>query len=150
MTVPPPKGDMFEARVARLLTAEGAFVRRRVNLEAQFGHRFSTITDVDVLAFRFAPDLTLSVAAAECKTTEAKSQPGVGDRLLWLAGLRGLVDADTAFLATTKRGPFSVIGGAVSALKVSVATADMQRMRSTCWYALNEFGTCALMRRAAL
>lgn len=98
----PTKGELFEARVARLLRAEGALVRRRVNLEAQYGGRFRTITDIDVLGFDLSADLELRTTAVECKTTESKSQPGTGDRLLWVVGLRALVKADRAILATSR------------------------------------------------
>lgn len=97
----PDKGELFESRVARLISAEGAFVRRRVNLDAHFGERF-TITDVDVLSFSFSPTLELRKVAGECKTTEAKNAPSAGDRLLWSAGLARIVDADRAFVAVMK------------------------------------------------
>jgi hypothetical protein len=96
------KGQLFECRVARLLAAEGAFVRRRVNLDAQFGERF-TITDVDVFSFFFSPTLHLRKVVGECKTTEAKNAPSAGDRLLWSAGLAQLVGAETTFVAVMKR-----------------------------------------------
>ena len=96
-------GELFEARVARLLQAEGAFARRRINLETQYGEKFKTITDIDVLAFEFRPDLSARLTAVECKTTEARSQPATGDRLLWLAGVRRLVRADRAILASGRR-----------------------------------------------
>jgi hypothetical protein len=95
------KGEEFESRVARLLVAEGAFVRRRVNLESQFGEKF-TITDVDVLAFFPSPSLAIHKVAGECKTTETKNAPSAGDRLLWSTGLGRLVDADSTFIAVMK------------------------------------------------
>jgi hypothetical protein len=101
MTSPPSKGLAFECRIARLLQAEGAFVRRRVNLDAHFGERF-TITDVDILATYLSPTLALRTVAGECKTTDAKSAPSAGDRLLWASGLARLAAADAAFLAISK------------------------------------------------
>jgi len=97
----PDKGELFECRVARLIAAEGAFVRRRINLDAQFGERF-TITDVDVLSFGFSATLELRKAAGECKTTDAKNAPSIGDRLLWSAGLARIVNADRTFVAVAK------------------------------------------------
>ena len=95
------KGPELEARVARLLYWEGALARRRVNLEASFGERFS-ITDVDVMTFEFSPTLELHIRVGECKATEAKGAPSAGDRLLWLAGLVRLVGAHGGFLATSR------------------------------------------------
>jgi hypothetical protein len=96
------KGLQFESRVARLLVAEGAFVRRRVNLDAQFGERF-TVTDIDVLATHFTPTLEIRRTAGECKTTESKGAPSAGDRLLWTNGLGALAQAERTFLAISKR-----------------------------------------------
>lgn len=95
------KGELFEARVARLLYWEGAVVRRRVNLESTFNEKFN-VTDVDVLALRFSANLDVQVTAGECKTTEAKNAPSAADRLLWLSGIKVLVGADRALLATTR------------------------------------------------
>jgi hypothetical protein len=94
-------GELFELRVARLLHAEGAFVRRRVNLDQQVGGRLQ-VTDLDVLAFDFDDTLRLRVETGECKTAEAKNAPSTKDRLLWLVGVNRLVGAENGFLATTK------------------------------------------------
>lgn len=101
MAVKGAKGEDFEARVARLMYHEGGLARRRVNLETHFGEKF-TITDVDVLVFTFSPTLDVTIAAGECKTTEARNLPSLADRLLWLTGIRTLVGADRTFLATSK------------------------------------------------
>jgi hypothetical protein len=95
------KGDDFERRTARLLTAEGAFVRRRVTLEPRFGERF-LVTDCDLLTFEIGRTLAWTMAVGECKTTEAKGSPSAADRLLWLTGVRALVGAKASFLATTR------------------------------------------------
>lgn len=92
------KGELFELKVARLLAAEGAFVRRRVNLEPGHGR----VTDLDVLAFSFDETLRLRLVTGECKTAQAKSAPSSKDRLLWLAGVNQLVGADGGFLATMR------------------------------------------------
>jgi hypothetical protein len=97
----PSKGELFELRVARLLDAEGAFVRRRVNLDQQVGGRLQ-VTDLDVLAFFFDDTLRLRLVSGECKTAETKNAPSTKDRLLWLAGVSRLVEADDGFLATIK------------------------------------------------
>ncbi|MGE0026759.1 MAG: hypothetical protein AB7O78_03125 [Thermoleophilia bacterium] len=84
--------------MARLLVAEGAFVRRRVDLQRNWGDRF-TITDIDLYVLRFTQPLLVRLSVGECKTTEAKSAPGIPDRLLWVAGVQRLVRADAAFVA---------------------------------------------------
>jgi hypothetical protein len=94
-------GELFECRVARLYEGEGGFVRRRVDLQGHIGEKF-TVTDLDVLVTTFSPTLESRVTAGECKTTEAKNAPNAADRLLWLTGVRRLVNADASFLATTK------------------------------------------------
>src|SRR4051812_2038653 len=101
MAAGPSTGELFELRVARLLHAEGAFVRRRVNLDQQIGTRMQ-VTDLDVLAFFFDDTLRLRLEAGECKTAETKSAPSTKDRLLWLVGVNRLVGADHGFLATIK------------------------------------------------
>jgi hypothetical protein len=95
------RGEEFERRTARLLTAEGAFVRRRVTLEPRFGERF-LVTDCDLLTFQISSTLSWTMAVGECKTTEAKGAPSAADRLLWLTGVRALVGAQASFLATTR------------------------------------------------
>lgn len=93
------KGELFELRIARLLAAEGAVVRRRVNLDQGAGKQ---VTDLDVLAFSFDQTLRLRLVSGECKTAEAKSAPSTKDRLLWLVGVNRLVGADFGFMATIR------------------------------------------------
>jgi hypothetical protein len=95
------KGDLLELRVARLLFEEGYFVRRAVNLNMHFGEDF-TVTDVDLLAIRFSPSLSVHTTIGECKTSEAKSAPRATDRVLWGRGLRVLLKADANFVVTVK------------------------------------------------
>jgi hypothetical protein len=97
----PTSGELFELRVACVLHAEGAFVRRRVNLDQQVGGRLQ-VTDIDVLGFFFDDTLRLRLETGECKTAEGKNAPSAKDRLLWLVGVKRLVGADDAFLATNK------------------------------------------------
>jgi hypothetical protein len=97
----PSSGELFELRVARVLDAEGAFVRRRVSLDQRVGGR-QQVTDIDVLAFFFDETLRLRLETGECKTTETKNAPSAKDRLLWLVGVNRLVGADDGFLATIK------------------------------------------------
>lgn len=106
----PSKGEIYECRVARLFYSEGAFVRRAVDLQLQFGERF-TVTDVDVLGVSFSPELVREVSVCECKTTEARNAPSAADRLLWGAGVRRLVPgARRQVLATTRPANDNVRG----------------------------------------
>jgi len=71
-TYKPTKGELLELRLARLLFAEGAFVRRSVDLRAEFGTDF-TVTDLDVLSVRFNADLSMHRSIGECKSGVARS-----------------------------------------------------------------------------
>lgn len=103
------KGDLQELRLARVLYAEGAFVRRAIDLNLTFGEDF-TVTDLDVWALRFAPDLQTHLTIGESKTADGKKGPKLADRLLWVRGLRELVGADAALVATTKAASQRVRG----------------------------------------
>jgi hypothetical protein len=94
-------GDRYECRVARLLFAEGTFVRRKVDLQIHFNEPFQ-ITDIDVLVLATDERLQTTLRLGECKTSEAKNAPNAADRLLWNTGLQRLVGAAGGFLATHK------------------------------------------------
>jgi hypothetical protein len=87
-------GERYECRVARLLYAEGAFVRRDVAVAGDG----LTVTDLDILALRFAPDLSVRRLAGECKSGAARPL----DRVLWGHGVKALVGADEQFLALAR------------------------------------------------
>jgi hypothetical protein len=122
MARPVNKADTHELRLARLLFAEGAFVRRAIDLNMRFGEDL-TVTDLDVLALRFRGDLTVELSIGEVKTGLGKKGPKLADRLLWLRGLRALVEADSAFVATLKRSSARVRG---LAERLDVAVIDEQ------------------------
>lgn len=103
------KGDMQELRIARLLYAEGAFVRRAIDLNMRFGEDL-TVTDLDVFALKFAKDFEISTVIGESKTAQGKKGPKLADRLLWICGLRDLIGADRAFIATAKSASSRVRG----------------------------------------
>lgn len=103
------KGDAYELRLARLFHVEGAFVRRAIDLNMRFGEDL-TVTDLDILALRFSDDFRISRTIGESKTGQGKKGPKIADRLLWLVGLRDLVHADSAFVATTKNASDRVRG----------------------------------------
>ncbi len=98
-------GAELERRVARLEFAEGALSRCRVPVfvDAEAGR--DVLTDLDVLSVDFDNRLRLSRSMLECKS--GRGQSGEGDRLLWLAGLRNLLNVDRAVLVRqtiTQRG----------------------------------------------
>lgn len=101
----PDKGELLELRLARLLFAEGAFVRRSVDLRVEFGAEF-TVTDIDVMAMTFLDDLAVRTLLAECKSGLSKNAPRAADRLLWGRGLRDLLEADGHAVVTAREvGP---------------------------------------------
>jgi hypothetical protein len=52
----------------------------------------------------------ISRTIGESKTDQGKKGPKIADRLLWLVGLRDLVHADSAFVATTRNASDKVRG----------------------------------------
>ncbi len=97
----PTKGDQLELRLARLLFVEGSFVRRSVDLRAEFGSEF-TVTDIDVFALRFCSDLSTQLLIAECKSGLSRKASRAADRLLWGRGLQDLLGADRHLVVTAK------------------------------------------------
>jgi hypothetical protein len=116
------KADSHELRIARLLYAEGSFVRRAIDLNLRFGEDL-TVTDLDILALRFNEDFSVHLSIGEVKTALGKKGPKLADRLLWLRGLRVLVKADSAFVATLKRSSPRVRG---LAERLEIAVIDEQ------------------------
>lgn len=98
-------GADLERRVARLEFAEGALSRCRVPVFVDAESGRNILTDLDVLSLDFDNRLRLSRSTLECKS--GRGQSGEGDRLLWLSGLRTLLDIDRAVLirqTITQRG----------------------------------------------
>ena len=98
----PTKGDLLELRLARLLFVEGSFVRRSVDLRTEFRGEF-TVTDIDVFALRFLPDLSTQLLIAECKSGLSRNAHRAADRLLWGRGVQDLLRADRHLVVTAKR-----------------------------------------------
>lgn len=94
---PPTPGDQLEARVSQLWFWEGFYVRRGVNLESYYREPL-TVTDLDLFAFDFNPQLSLAKYIGEVKSGTGKSAPKPLDRIVWLRGIRELVQADSAEL----------------------------------------------------
>jgi hypothetical protein len=56
-------------------------------------------TDIDVLGVYITPELHMTRAIADCKTTQSK----VAERLYWIAGVREFVSADSAYMVRLKQ-----------------------------------------------
>ena len=90
------RGANLERRVGRLEFADGALVRLRWPVTHQVAGRRRVITDVDVLSIDFDARLRASVSIIECKSM--RGQSGEQDRLLWLGGLKTVLEASRAVL----------------------------------------------------
>lgn len=90
------KGAELERRVGRLEFADGAFVRLRWPVSHHVSGRRRTITDIDVLSINFDSRLQSTISIIECKS--ARGQTGEQDRLLWLSGLKTMLNAGRAVL----------------------------------------------------
>jgi hypothetical protein len=91
----PPKfvlGDELEYRVARLHIFMGYFVRRACPIYTVAN--LDQATDLDVLALRYAQPFRREILISECKS----GVTGPLDRIFWLAGVKGFVNAREAFL----------------------------------------------------
>lgn len=97
------KGDLLEARVAQLWFWEGYYSRSGIDLRQQFFGEQLVVTDLDLLAFDFSPTLDRSKIIGEVKSGTGKNAPKPLDRIVWLRGLRDLVDGDRAELTITAK-----------------------------------------------
>jgi hypothetical protein len=114
-------GNDLECRVARLLNHEGAFVRKRVDVRSLTDQ--VQITDIDVLRYEFAADLSVHRTVVECKSGDAKSAPKEVDRLFWLHGVRTLVGADKALLVVDKQ-PNVRVRSVADTLKIGIQSIN--------------------------
>lgn len=90
----------MEARVAQLWFWEGYFARRGINLEKHYHPDPLLITDLDLMAFDFNPQLARTKHIGEVKTGTSRNAPKPLDRLIWLCGLKEVVGADSGELTT--------------------------------------------------
>lgn len=93
-------GDDLEARIARLWFWEGSFARRGVNMSRHFHPDPLQVTDLDLLAFDFGPNLERRKVIGEAKSGTGRNADKPLDRVIWLRGLMALTDADRAELTT--------------------------------------------------
>lgn len=95
------KGDDLEARVAQLWFWEGHYARRGIDLRRHYYPEPLVVTDLDLLAYAFSPMLQPTKTIGEVKTGTGRNAPKPLDRIVWLRGLRELVQADQAELTTS-------------------------------------------------
>ncbi len=93
-------GDELETRIAQLWFWEGSFARRAVNMSRHFHPEPLLVTDLDLLAFDFGPNLERRKVIGEAKSGTGRSAQKPLDRVIWLRGLMALTDADRAELTT--------------------------------------------------
>jgi hypothetical protein len=96
----PDEGTVLEMRLARVTFWEGCYSRRGIDLQRHFGGEPLTVTDLDLLAFAFTPQLRRMKTIGEAKTGTSKTAPRPLDRVIWLAGLMPVVGAESAELVT--------------------------------------------------
>lgn len=97
-TSPLTTGSAVEARVAQVWFWEGYFVRSGVDLQNEYGAELIQVTDHDLVATSFSPNLERRRVIGESKSGTGKSAPKPLDRIVWLAGLQKLAVADAAEL----------------------------------------------------
>ncbi|HZR50346.1 MAG TPA: hypothetical protein VFB06_12580 [Streptosporangiaceae bacterium] len=93
-------GDELEYRFARMYFWQGSYARRGINMERHFHPEPLLVTDLDLLAYQFSPQMELIKTIGEAKSSTGKTAPKPLDRAIWLAGLMKLVYADRASLVT--------------------------------------------------
>ncbi|MGY2084849.1 hypothetical protein [Blastococcus sp. SYSU DS0539] len=94
------EGMELEMRLARVVFWEGSYARRGIDLQRHFDPDPLLITDLDLLAFSFTPQLRRVKTIGECKAGTSKNAPKPLDRIIWLTGLMPLVGAEAAELVT--------------------------------------------------
>ena len=117
----------MEARVAQLWFWEGFYARHGVDLQHHFEPEPLQVTDLDLLAFDFNPQLSRSKYIGEVKSGTGKSAAKPLDRLIWLRGLREVVDAESAEL-TIAHAPSDRVRGLARTLGiVAQSISDFER-----------------------
>jgi hypothetical protein len=125
-------GAELERRVGRVEFADGALARLRVPIRAEGASPGrDVLTDIDVLSIDVDLRLRLSRSISECKSSGG--QAGELDRLLWLAGLRSLLEVERAVLV---REAVSGRGAALArALKIDLVDSKTltEREAANAW-----------------
>ena len=135
----PDAGELLEARIAQLWFWEGFYSRSAVDLTRHFHPEPLQVTDLDLLAFDLNPQLTPRKYIGEVKSGTGKSAPKALDRLIWLRGLRGLVDAESGELTIATPPSERVREVARSLGLVAQSVHDFERRERE---AVGGFGDC--------
>ncbi|MDX3075763.1 hypothetical protein [Streptomyces sp. MI02-7b] len=130
----------MEARVSQLWFWEGFYSRHGVNLQRHYQEPL-TITDLDLFAFDFNPQLGMTKYIGEVKSGTGKAAPKPLDRIIWLRGIRELVGADSAEL-TIATGVNDRIRALGQSLDVSAQNvADFERREADAVGSLMDLGS---------
>ena len=89
----PTEGVGLEARLLRVFLSQGSFAERRLWPAADARHRMLA-TDIDVLVSEYGSGFDLTRRHVECKGGKSR----LLDRILWLSGVRTLLEAETSYL----------------------------------------------------
>ena len=93
-------GPIFEARVHRVVLSQGVFAERGLIPAASEDYRLLA-TDIDVLATEYQFNFHPCLSHYECKSGKIS----ILDRILWMKGVRELLDADGSFLVVSTFDP---------------------------------------------
>lgn len=96
-------GTNFEARVQRLVIAQGVFAQRGLIPAASQDHCLLA-TDIDVLATEYQFNFHPSRSHYECKSGKIS----ILDRVLWMKGVRELLEADGSYLVVAGFDPETI------------------------------------------
>ncbi len=86
------QGKLLEARFLRLFLARGVFAEQGLHPKAGDGYDL-LVTDIDVLVTEYSIGFHRTRRHAECKSGKVSNL----DRILWLCGVRHLLNADGSF-----------------------------------------------------
>lgn len=129
-TDPLTSGDLLEIRVGQVWFWEGYFARVGIDLIGHYGPELIQVTDLDLLAIGFGPGLEVHRTIGESKSGVGKSAPKPLDRIVWLSGLRQLVNAHAAELTVMAKAT-PTIRELGRQLRVNVESADDLTERET-------------------
>lgn len=92
------EGIYLEYRTIRLFNEMGYFSRRSIPLKHYFYPESIDITDIDAYGIRWNYDFSNDIIIAQCKSGRSKTERKSGNPILWLSGLKQLLQADRAYL----------------------------------------------------